>query len=151
MWQIGKLPGETLVFALTKREARWLSIPLDRRALRSRVTALRCGLDSSNWRPGRESREVCKKLLNTEASENALPPFDAATAHTLYRDLFGGVEDLIKNKSLLIVASGPLTQLPFEALVTARRTRRCPVSRRTKAPPGSAKAMPSPCCRRSVA
>ena len=90
------------------------------RALRERVTALRCGLDHTNWREGQESREICKKLLNTEVPEDRQPPFDAAAAHALYRDLFGGVEDLIKDKSLLIVPSGALTQLPFEALVTEK-------------------------------
>ena len=37
----------------------------------------------------------------------------------LYQALFGQVEDLIKGKSFLIVPSGPLTQLPFQVLVTA--------------------------------
>ena len=41
-------------------------------------------------------------------------------AHALYRDLFGGIEDLIQGKRLLIVPSGALTQLPFEVLVTAK-------------------------------
>ena len=120
LWQIGNVPEETIVFALTKKEARWTSLPLGTRALRERVTALRCGLDRTNWREGQESRETCKKLLSTEVSEDRQPPFDAAAAHALYRDLFGGVEDLIKDKSLLIVPSGALTQLPFEALVTEK-------------------------------
>ncbi len=120
LWQIGKVPEETIVFALTENEARWTSLPLGSGALRDRVTALRCGLDHTNWREGQESREICKKLLNTEVSEDRQPPFDAAAAHALYRDLFGGVEDLIKDKSLLVVPSGALTQLPFEALVTEK-------------------------------
>jgi CHAT domain-containing protein len=45
-------------------------------------------------------------------------PFDLARAHALYEGLFGQIEDLIKDKRLLIVPSGPLTQLPFEVLVT---------------------------------
>ena len=118
MGPMGRIPGETLGFVLTRREARWLSIPLGTEALRARVTALRCGLDSSNWRAGEKSRDICIKALNTEASESERPPFDAQLAHALYRDLFGGAEDLIADKSLLIVASGPLTQLPFQVLVT---------------------------------
>ena len=39
-------------------------------------------------------------------------------AHKLYSALFGEVQDLIKGKHLLIVPSGPLTQLPFQVLVT---------------------------------
>ena len=120
LWQIGRVPGETIVFALTKKEARWTSIGLGTEALRERVTALRCGLDSSGWRFGKESREACKTLLGTEVTEEQVPPFDAAAAHALYRDLFGGIEDVIQGKRLLIVPSGALTQLPFEVLVTAK-------------------------------
>src|SRR4029453_11751575 len=36
----------------------------------------------------------------------------------LYSGLFGAVEDVIKSRHLLIVPSGPLTQLPFHVLVT---------------------------------
>ena len=46
-------------------------------------------------------------------------PFDATRAHRLYKALFGEIGDLIAGKHLLIVPSGPLTQLPFQVLVTA--------------------------------
>ena len=120
LWQISKVPEETIVFALTKRRARWTSIGLGASALRERVTALRCGLDSSRWRFGEQSREACKTLLGAEPTEEQVPPFDAAAAHSLYHDLFGGIEDLTQGKRLLIVPSGALTQLPFEALVSAK-------------------------------
>jgi CHAT domain len=45
-------------------------------------------------------------------------PFNLAIAYRLYRDLLGPFEDLIKDKHLLIVPSGPLTGLPFQVLVT---------------------------------
>jgi CHAT domain-containing protein len=115
----GRVPEETIVFALTKKQARWTSIGQGSSALRERVTALRCGLDSSNWRLGKETREVCKALLGIEGTEDQVPPFDAAAAYALYRDLFSGIEDLIQNKQLLIVPSGALTQLPFEVLLTS--------------------------------
>jgi CHAT domain-containing protein len=51
-------------------------------------------------------------------------PFDQARAHALYKALFGQVEDLIRDKHLLIVPSGALTQLPFQVLVTAAPTSR---------------------------
>ena len=78
---------------------------------------LRCGLDSSNWRTGERSREDCAKLLGTEVAPEQVPPFDIAAANALYRDLFGGIEDIIKGKRLLVVPSDALTQLPFEVLV----------------------------------
>ncbi len=45
--------------------------------------------------------------------------FDHARAHKLYTALFGEVQELIKGKYLLIVPSGPLTQLPFQVLITS--------------------------------
>jgi CHAT domain-containing protein/tetratricopeptide (TPR) repeat protein len=126
MPQYGRVPEETLIFALTKKAARWVSIPLGEDALKEGVTAFRCGLDSTNWRFGGESRETCKTLLGTDTTENELPPFDATAAYGLYRYLFGGIDDLIKNKRLLIVPSGALTQLPFEALVTEKPDEKLP-------------------------
>jgi CHAT domain-containing protein len=43
-----------------------------------------------------------------------------ARAHELYHSLFGQVEELIKDKHLLVVASGALTALPFQVLVTEK-------------------------------
>jgi tetratricopeptide (TPR) repeat protein len=118
--QWGKLPEETIVFALTRTEARWTSLALGSDALHNRVTALRCGLDSSAWEYHTQRRETCIRLLQIEASKfDPELPFDANLAYNLYRELFGGIEDLVQGKSLLIVPSGALTTLPFEVLVTA--------------------------------
>ena len=71
-------------------------------------------------------RQRCEELLKAKPKMELfglLPvqmlPFDHARAHKLYKGLFGEVEDLIKDKHLLIVPSGPLTQLPFQVLITA--------------------------------
>ena len=132
LWQIGKVPEETIVFALTKQGSAMDEPSFGHERIARARNGLRCGLDHTNWREGQKSRETCKKLLNTEVAEDRQPPFDAAAAHVLYRDLFGGVEDLIKDKSLLIVPSGALTQLPFEALVTEKPDESCPGSRLTE-------------------
>jgi CHAT domain-containing protein len=109
-------------------------------ALIERVSAFRCGLDSTNWTDASKwpeasedakrakdeqvaRRERCKALTGTNVSDRAPPPFDVAKSHELYQALFGQVEDLIRNpdgtgKHLLVVPSGPLTQLPFQVLVT---------------------------------
>ncbi len=50
-------------------------------------------------------------------------PFNRDRAYWLYKALFGKIEDLIKGKQLLILPSGPLTQLPFQVLVTAPSTK----------------------------
>jgi CHAT domain-containing protein/tetratricopeptide (TPR) repeat protein len=113
--------GETLVFFLTKTNALWYTVPLSTAALQQRISALRCGLDATLWRAGEESAAVCKTLLGLAANEYytgaQTPPFDAGLSHALYRALFGPIEGEIANRSLLIVPSGPLTQLPFEVLV----------------------------------
>ncbi len=126
--QYGSTSEETIVFMVTKKVAYWASIPLGFHALRERVWALRCGLDGSLWRVGEKSREWCKSVLGTETTDTQLPPFDTTAAHALYRDLFGGIADLLKGKSLLIVPSGALTQLPFEVLVTEKPDETLPLS-----------------------
>ena len=64
-----------------------------------------------------------RDLLNIPADNapkgEAELPFDLARAQALYKALFGQVEDLIRDKHLLIVPSGPLTQLPFQVLVSS--------------------------------
>ena len=80
---------------------------------------LRCGLDAEAWRS-----RPCAELTGqsyTDADQKAgnPPPFNHARAYQLYQELFGQVEDLIKGKNLLIVPSGPLTQLPLQVLLTA--------------------------------
>ena len=116
----GKLPEETIIFAVTGNEVRWVKLSIGMGAIRAGVKALRCGLDDTNWEPGEESRETCTKFLKTESSPFETPPFDTALAHVMYRRLFGSIEDLIKDRELLIVPSGALTQLPFEVLVTQK-------------------------------
>ena len=89
-------------------------------ALAERAAALRCGLDRGAWEG--EGRRRCLNLLAVDvekAPDGDKPlPFDLTRAHQLYQALFGQVEDLIKGKHLLIVPSGPLTQIPFHVLVT---------------------------------
>ena len=135
--QFGKLPEETLVWVVTKKEARWRSIPLGTSALSDRVTALRCGLDNSNWidpakahwlqltdedkarwQEQQSKREHCKELLGREVSERDPPPFNLATAHELYQALLEPFADEIKDKKLLVVPSGPLSSLPLQVLIT---------------------------------
>ena len=89
-------------------------------ALTREVAALRCGLDATAWYG--DGAERCAEALGIPLDKAPGPnqplPFDHARAHKLYSALFGEVQDLIKGKHLLIVPSGPLTQLPFQVLVT---------------------------------
>ena len=129
--RFGRLPEEMLLWAVTKTQSRWISIPLGTAALAERVARLRCGLDDAAWEG--EGQERCSRLLKTfyspgDASAGKLLPFDLDHAHDLYQVLFGRVEDLIKGKRLLIAPSGPLTALPFQVLVTDRPATAIPAS-----------------------
>lgn len=115
------MPEETFVWVVTRTDMRWVRSQLGTASLAREVAALRCGLDLTAW--DREATAPsCSDLLQVAADAapkqaNALP-FDAVRAHHLYKALLGEVEDLIKDKHLLLVPSGPLTQLPFQVLVT---------------------------------
>ncbi len=76
---------------------------------------------------GGAGRQKCRELTGAEPSfypdGEAIAetlPFDLTRANILYSDLFGGIEDLIQGKRLLIVPSSALTRLPFEVLVTGK-------------------------------
>ncbi len=113
-------PEETFIWVVTKSNLRWVRSELGRPALAREVAALRCGLDAASW--DGDGAGKCAGLLkiapDRAPKDGDLLPFNLERAHALYKALFGEAEDLIKGKSLIIVPSGPLTQLPFQVLVT---------------------------------
>ena len=131
-------PEETFVWVVTKSNMRWLRADLGTQALASEVAVLRCGLDAATWdspadRPGdsdaqlvesrakRDRANACVDALGErpiDSSGTSILPFDHVRAHRLYTSLLGEARDMIKGKHLLIVPSGPLTQLPFQVLAT---------------------------------
>jgi hypothetical protein len=115
------LPEETFVWVVTKTQVRWVRSELGTAALRREVSALRCGLDNALWVDAKWNA-WCAEALKKHRAESVggitALPFDLGRAYALYKALFGEVEDLIAGKHLLIVPSGPLTQLPFQVLVT---------------------------------
>ncbi len=107
------------VWTVTRETSRWAKVPLGREELREHVAALRCGLDHVGaWRG--EGARRCMELLRLSAppGQAELAPFDMGRAYTLYRALFGDVENLITGRRLLIVPTGALASLPFHVLVT---------------------------------
>jgi CHAT domain-containing protein/tetratricopeptide (TPR) repeat protein len=112
-------PEETFIWVVTKTDVRWVRSELGTAALRREVQALRCGLDSESW-AGTRCGELTGQSYTDADRDAARPlPFDHARAYKLYHALFGQIEELIKGKQLLLIPSGPLTQLPFQVLVTA--------------------------------
>ena len=118
-WQ--PTPEETFIWVVTKMDVRWVKSELGSPSLQREVAALRCGLDyGGSWAVEDSPCPALTRTSYTHANHRrGRPlPFDLARAHVLYKSLFGQVEDLIHDKSLLIVPSGALTQLPFQVLVT---------------------------------
>jgi CHAT domain-containing protein/Tfp pilus assembly protein PilF len=107
-------PEQTFVWVVTKTDVRWVRINLGTKALSERVQRLRAGLDRN------AAARAAVQIGEASPAARGFLPFDLAVAHELYSALFGPIEDLIKNKQLLIVASGPLTSLPFHVLVTEK-------------------------------
>lgn len=132
----GRPPAKKLSYGpLLRRKAagsavRWGPNPSRKKSRRSAAR-----LDSSNWIDASQwsavtdddkrrkeaqiaRRERCEQLTGTKIAESAPPPFDLVKSYELYQALFGEIADLVKDKQLLIVPSGPLTSLPFQVLVT---------------------------------
>lgn len=122
--ELQPISEETFIWVVTKTDVRRVRSGLGKISLAHEVQALRCGLDATAW--DIETGHKCTDLLTIppeQAPRGSVPlPFDQARAHMLYKALFGEVEDLIRDKHLLIVPSGPLTQLPFQVLIAAPPT-----------------------------
>jgi CHAT domain-containing protein/tetratricopeptide (TPR) repeat protein len=131
------IPEETFIWIVTKTDSRWVRSALGTKSLNQQVASLRCGLgganwvDASRWSTATEDdkvvrsaqiaqREHCKQLTGKDPASEGWLPFDLVKAHELYRALFDEVGDLVKDKQLLLVPSGPLTRLPFQVLVTEK-------------------------------
>ena len=115
----------TFVWIVTRSDMRWVRSGLVKSKLEQDVATLRCGLDrDGEWQWSKEKgrwlgrKPVCMSVRPEGLEPSELAPFDLARAHKLYKYLFAEIDDLIKDKQLLLVSSGPLTSLPFQVLVT---------------------------------
>ncbi|KRR26131.1 hypothetical protein CQ14_26960 [Bradyrhizobium lablabi] len=96
---------ESYVIAITRENFDWKPIPRGAETLSQQVAAFRRGLDLGK--------------ANDASGKSGL--FDLALANELHETLLAPVDTLIKDKpSLLVVASGALTALPFHLLVTEK-------------------------------
>jgi CHAT domain-containing protein/Tfp pilus assembly protein PilF len=145
-WVTAEQFWETEVFAITRDEFAWITIPLKEEALAEKVVALRRGLDLNALHLLLEraqctqaqadkrglTRIECGRVVADECEHDSTQDrglgrsectqmFDLGLAHELYTTLIGPVEALIKDKRhLIVVPSGPLTALPFHLLVTEK-------------------------------
>lgn len=111
---------ESYLWVVTHDDIRWSRLALSVPALQREVTALRCGLDAEAWfDPDTRCPGLSGAIYSAEDSDAGRPlPFDRARAFALYQTLFGEMRDAIAGKSLLVVPTGALAQLPLQVLVT---------------------------------
>jgi tetratricopeptide (TPR) repeat protein len=112
-------PQASFVWVVTQTAARWARIDLGTQDLVREVQALRCGLDRRAWSGAVCARLDAARFTAADAADDKPLPFDHERAYRLYKQLFGGMEELIKGKHLLLVPSSSLTLLPFQILITA--------------------------------
>ena len=109
--EVKPTPEETFIWVVTKTDVRWVRSDLGTAALTREVAALRCGLDATAW-----TARQCLDLTGKGYYRCRPRGRQAAALRSRPRPqaLHGAVrrgQDLIKGKHLLIVPSGPLTQL----------------------------------------
>ena len=92
---------------MTKTDSRWVKSDIGTKGLQDRVAALRCGLERRQLGSIGFTLATLLKITYSERSGQPLP-FDINRSHELYKALFGQIEDVIKDKHLLIVPSGAL-------------------------------------------
>jgi CHAT domain-containing protein/tetratricopeptide (TPR) repeat protein len=101
---------ETSVFAITRDQSLWRTVPLGGQELSGKVAEFRRGLDLNEF--------------NGNPSTGKPVLFDLALASELYVGLLGAVESLIRDKPhLLVVPTASLTALPFHLLLTEKPAR----------------------------
>jgi CHAT domain-containing protein/tetratricopeptide (TPR) repeat protein len=126
--------SEGFAWAVTNTGVRWAQLRLGPKDITQRVSALRCGLDASNWvdphdwprnnyldRQRRDwqasRREECRQLLGVDVSERDFPPFNLMISFELHKALIEPFADIVIGKKLLLVLPGQLAKLPFHVLV----------------------------------
>lgn len=132
-------PDEVLAWAITARRTLFATIPVDAKLLGAEVAALRCGLDVSSWndpaswarkteaeknlaRAQEERLSLCRRITGVDRLVGDMPPFDIERANKLYNILFGPLGPVVSDgredrRHLIIVPTGALASLPFQALV----------------------------------
>lgn len=85
--------ADSFVWVVWREGIAWRRLPENERDITARISAIRGALETGAH-------------------------FDLGVAYDLYRAVLAPIEPLIRDKSLLIVTSGALATLPFQALVT---------------------------------
>ena len=111
-------PKDGFAWAITRDKVKWVKLDSGGDAITKQVTTLRCGLDAQAWTTPRCAELTGQRYTTQDQDADRPPHFNHARAFSLYRTLFGQIEEVVEGKRLLVVPTGPLTQLPFHVLIT---------------------------------
>lgn len=115
----GLTQSSNFTIAITHDSVQIARVPeISRGHLNDRITDFRCQIAVSDPDCNlRGSAALRGAMLEGDPEDDT--GFDQHAAQALYADLFGGVEDVLKGKTHLIIAPpGDQLRLPFQALVT---------------------------------
>lgn len=122
--QPAPLVGDVYVWVVTAETSKLVPLQTKAKDIEHEVAALRCGLDARAWKIDTAAHKArCQGFPEQMIPEHEFRrlrwlPFDAKRAHELYKSMFGAIEPLLAGKThLVLVPSGALTRLPFQALV----------------------------------
>jgi CHAT domain-containing protein/Tfp pilus assembly protein PilF len=116
-------------WVVTKGDVKFDKLSLPKKKAAEMAQTLRCGLDYSEWE-SLQGQIRCNLLLGGEAPDEDKQdplPFSFAVAYDLYSSLIGPFREIIGDRQILVVPSGPLATLPFHLLVT--KSPKVPVGR----------------------
>ena len=111
-----------MVWVVTDDDDYWAQLEIGNNQLSEMIEKLSYGLDHTLWQTMGEATRG-KDILSIDYnwgnySQGQPLPFDLTTAHDLYRSLFGGIEQYIEERDLILVTPEPLAKLPLQVLVT---------------------------------
>lgn len=109
--------NDLYAWVVTDKAFVWRKVDLAYGKISDKVRALRCGLDPAEW-VGETKPLRCLRLLGRGVDDDGALPFDFGAAHDLYEALLAPFEDAIGGRHLIVVASGALSSLPFQVLLT---------------------------------
>lgn len=93
-----------------------------RGALNRKIDAFRCEMAIGDPGCGATVTAQLRGAMTLDEGDASKPNFDFDLAYGLYRDLFGGIDDVLREDDhLIIVPPGDLLRVPFSALVTEPR------------------------------
>ena len=107
-------------FAVSKTRVVWHRLEGGAGSVAMRVAALRCQVDGGTCAAAAGARRGEPSPNAAAGPDDAIPPYDLATAYSLYRDLIAPLEDALEGvDQLFVTANGPLSGLPLGLLPTS--------------------------------